>query len=268
MTEQFPLTQTLYAVVPAVEPEINEYYVLMPATAANADFEAAVCVAPFAGSVSEVTYLADTAITGANTDSRTLQVFNRGADGSGTTKVAEIALTSGVDAAQWDEKTVTLQAAGNLVVAAGDVLTFKSLHVGSTGLADPGGTVKIKIRRLADVETTVCVAPFAGTVTEVTYAPDTAITGANTNSRTVSLINKGAAGSGTASVAALAFTSGVNATAFDEKALTLDTTDATSDGVYENRVVAAGDVLAFKSAAVGTGLNDPGGTVKVVISRD
>ena len=121
----------------------------------------------------------------------------------------------------------------------------------------------------ADLETVVCVAPFAGTVTAVTYIADTALTGANTDSRTLSLINKGQAGSGTASVAAKAFTAGVDAAAFDETAITLDTTDAMSDGVYEKRVVAAGDVLAFKSLHVGsTGLADPGGVVKVTISRD
>lgn len=121
----------------------------------------------------------------------------------------------------------------------------------------------------SDLETPVCAAPFAGTVTSVTYIPRTTLTGANTDSRTLSLINKGQSGSGTASVAAKAFTSGVNAAANDETALTLDTTDATSDGIYENRVVAEGDVLTFKSLHVGsTGLADPGGTVKVVISRD
>ena len=35
----------------------------------------------------------------------------------------------------------------NLVVAAGDVITVQSLHVGSTGLADPGGTVLIALSR-------------------------------------------------------------------------------------------------------------------------
>ena len=121
----------------------------------------------------------------------------------------------------------------------------------------------------ADLETPVCVAPFAGTVTAVTFIARAALTGADTDSRTLSLINKGAAGSGTVSVASKAFTDTVNAAINDETAITLDTTDATSDGVYEKRVVAEGDVLTFKSLHVGsTGLADPGGTVKVVISRD
>lgn len=134
MSEMAPLTRDFYAVVPA--------------TAAGADFEVTVCAAPFTGTVTAVTYIADTAITGADTDSRTLQVFNKGAAGAGTTKAAEKALTLGVNAAAFDETAVTLSGtAANLVVTEGDVLSFKSLHVGSTGLADPGGTVKITLSR-------------------------------------------------------------------------------------------------------------------------
>jgi hypothetical protein len=40
--------------------------------------------------------------------------------------------------------------------------------------------------------------------------PDAAITGANTNTRTISLVNKGQDGTGTTVVATLALTSGVN----------------------------------------------------------
>jgi hypothetical protein len=112
----------------------------------------------------------------------------------------------------------------------------------------------------ADATEQVCVAPFDGTVTAVTYTPDTTITGANTNSRTISLVNKGQAGAGTTSVATLALTSGVNAPAADEKALTLSGTPA-------NLVVASGDVLEFDSTHIGTGIADPGGLVQVTFSR-
>ena len=53
---------------------------------------------------------------------------------------------------------------------------------------------------------------------------------------------------------------GVNATAFDEKAITLSAT-------AENLEVVAGDVLALFSEAVGSGLADPGGTIQVTINR-
>lgn len=112
-----------------------------------------------------------------------------------------------------------------------------------------------------DDDTVIAQAPFACTVTAVQYVPEAAITGADTNSRTVSLVNKGAAGSGTTSVASLALTSGVNAAANDEKAITLSATAA-------NLVLAAGDTLQWRSIHIGTGITDPGGLVRVTLSRN
>lgn len=103
-------------------------------------------------------------------------------------------------------------------------------------------------------------APFAGTVTGVTYTPDAAITGANTNTRRVALRNRGQSGAATTIVAELQFDSGVNGVAHDERAITLSATPA-------NLVLAAGDILEWFSDAVGTGLADPGGLVSVEISR-
>lgn len=113
----------------------------------------------------------------------------------------------------------------------------------------------------AAVSSSVIVrAPFAGTVTAVTYAPVAAITGAATNSRTVSVVNHGQSGSGSTSVASLALLAGVNAAAFAAKAVTLTATAA-------DKVVATGDVLEFKSLSVGSGIADPGGQVLVTFSR-
>lgn len=103
-------------------------------------------------------------------------------------------------------------------------------------------------------------APFAGTVTSVTYTPEAAITGAATNHRAIRVRNRGAAGSGTTVVAELAFDNGVNAAAFDEKTIPLS-------GTAANLTVAAGDVLELFSDAIGTGIADPGGIVRVTISR-
>jgi hypothetical protein len=102
--------------------------------------------------------------------------------------------------------------------------------------------------------------PEAGVVVGVSYTPVTAITGAATNNRTISVVNKGQTGVGTTVIATLAFGSGVNAAANDEKALTLSATAA-------DLVVAAGDILVFVSTHVGTGIADPGGLVQVVIDR-
>jgi hypothetical protein len=106
----------------------------------------------------------------------------------------------------------------------------------------------------------VFVAPFAGVIESVEYIPDADITGANTNSRTVQLINKGQAGAGTTVAATLAFVSGVNATAFDAKNIPLSGTPA-------NLTVASGDVLAWFSDSIGTGLADGGGLVKIVLAK-
>lgn len=106
----------------------------------------------------------------------------------------------------------------------------------------------------------IAQAPYAGTVTAVQYVAEAAITGANTNTRSVSLINKGQAGAGTTVVATLQFDSGVNATANDEKTITLSGTPA-------NLVIADGDTLLWRSTAVGTGLADPGGLARITVSR-
>jgi hypothetical protein len=102
--------------------------------------------------------------------------------------------------------------------------------------------------------------PFDATVTAVEYVPEAAITGAATNHRTVSLVNKGQAGSGTTTVATLTFDNGVNATAYNERAITLSGTAANLD-------LTAGDTLQWRSIHVGTGITDPGGVVRVTISR-
>lgn len=113
-----------------------------------------------------------------------------------------------------------------------------------------------------DVEATLVIGEVlsAGFVNEVTYTPVANITGAATNHRAISVINKGLDGNGTVVVATLAFDSGVNALDYDEKTITLSV-------VAGARAVVAGDVLALASTAPGTGLADPGGKLRVTIGR-
>jgi hypothetical protein len=133
MADTAPLTQTLQAEVDAV--------------GAAADATVPVGEAPFAGTVSAVTYAATAAVTGANTNTRTLSLINKGQDGTGTTVVATLPLVSGTNLAANDEVTIPLSGTpANLNVAAGDVLAFASVHAG-TGIADPGGLVKVQISR-------------------------------------------------------------------------------------------------------------------------
>jgi hypothetical protein len=115
---------------------------------------------------------------------------------------------------------------------------------------------------LATTVTPVAEAPFAGTVSGVSYTPIADVTGAaSPASRTISLINKGADGNGTTVVASLALLGAVNMSDYDEKTITLSV-------VAGATTVAAGDILAWSSAAVGgTGLVDPGGMVQIEITR-
>lgn len=129
-------------------PLVVSYRITQASVVAASDTERNVAVAPFAGTVSAVKYVPDTVLTGANTDSRTLVLVNKGQSGSGSTVVATKAFTSGVNAPADTPTAITLSAtAANLVVAANDVLAWQSTHVGSTGLADPGGLVQVEITR-------------------------------------------------------------------------------------------------------------------------
>lgn len=131
-------------------PTVRTEKATIEAAAANADSSGAYVVAPFAGVVSAASIIASAAITGANTDSRTMQLHNRGQSGAGSTLVASKAFTSGVNAAADDETSLTLSAtAADLVVAEGDVLEFTSLHVGSTGLAAPKCEARVTFNRTA-----------------------------------------------------------------------------------------------------------------------
>ena len=132
-------------------------------------------------------------------------------------------------------------------------------------MADTGFTKRLQatlsgVAIAADDSFTVGEAPCAGTVTSVSYTPEGASTGNNTNKRTYTLVNKGASGAGTTVVATLDLAAGTDLVAFDEKAFTLSV-------VAGATTVAEGDILALASTHAGTGLVDPGGSVQVEISQ-
>lgn len=119
------------------------------ALGATADGTVVIGEAPFAGTVTGVTYTPESDITGAASPaSRTFSLVNKGADGNGTTVVATLAMVSGVNASDFDEKAITLSVVADATdVAEGDVLAWTSTHVGGTGLADPGGLVEVEVSR-------------------------------------------------------------------------------------------------------------------------
>lgn len=118
--------------------------------------------------------------------------------------------------------------------------------------------VATKAAATATRDDSVVRVPVAGNVTAVTIMPDATLTGADTNSATLSLINKGLTGGDTRVAATKAFTNGVTATAFDETSLTVS-------GTAANVACVAGDVLALSVIKVGSGLTTPDMLVKVSI---
>lgn len=101
--------------------------------------------------------------------------------------------------------------------------------------------------------------PFTGTVTGVSYIPAATITGVATNNRTVQVVNRGQAGTGTTVVATLTYGAGTTTPAFDEQALTLQ--------AAANLNVVEGDVLEFRSTPNGTGIADPGGRAVLTVAK-
>ncbi len=96
----------------------------------------------YPGTITSVEFIPGWTLAGANTNSRTLTLYNRGTGGAGTTAIATLALTSGVDLTKFVAKTIPVTAA-NAAVVVGDILQWESLHVGN-GIADPGGDVIVQ----------------------------------------------------------------------------------------------------------------------------
>jgi hypothetical protein len=114
-----PFKKTLTADLPAATLAAESYALCEPA--------------PSAGVVQEVRLVPMAALTGADTNSRTFNAYNRTRGKTIGTK----AFTNGVNAADNVAFTLTLSATpDDLVVAAGDVIELESLHIG-TGVAAP-----------------------------------------------------------------------------------------------------------------------------------
>lgn len=118
------------------------------AAAAAAADASGLAVAPVAGTVTAASLVPLTVLTGANTNSRTVNVFNRGQTGAGTTVIASTAFVAGVNAPALDETPLTLSVvAGATTVAAGDVIEVQSLHI-LTGIAGPQALVRLTVSRV------------------------------------------------------------------------------------------------------------------------
>ena len=136
------LTQVKLQLFQAGYDPTNAYQLTAPSVTILADKNTTALVAPIAGNVTSVTYAAVAAITGANSPaSRTFTLANLTASKT----PAQLAMVSGVNAVQDVPLAITLGNASNVAIAAGDVLQWQSLHIGGTGLVDPGGLVSVTI---------------------------------------------------------------------------------------------------------------------------
>lgn len=87
-------------------------------------------------------------------------------------------------------------------------------------------------------------------ITAVSYIPDAAITGADTNTRHVNILDRGLDGAGTTEIANKDYTSGIDATALNEEVIVMS---------LPNHALSQGDVLAVQWEEIGTGIGAPAG---------
>lgn len=104
---------------------------------------------------------------------------------------------------------------------------------------------------------TVFKAPANITVVAVTWIPNAAVTGANTNNFSLQIQNRGSAGVATTAITAVkTYALATDSVAHDSEPLTLSTTAANLD-------VADGDVVAVVRAVNGSGLASPDGLLEI-----
>ncbi len=125
--------------IPMVKSGSVTFYV--PATTASAsDSEYAMWRAPWAMTLVNAYVTYDAAITGANTNTFTAKVMNRGTANAGTTVLASKAFTSGVNSAI--NVATALTNGATLSIAEGEVITYLSDQAGS-GMNDTAHAVTI-----------------------------------------------------------------------------------------------------------------------------
>lgn len=106
-----------------------------------------ICRAPWAGTLTAASWIPEANVTGVASNNKTLNIRNRGQDGTGTTIMASLALGSGTNCVAFDEKALTLSGTGaNLNCAEGDIISY-STTVGGTGMTLPEGKARITLSR-------------------------------------------------------------------------------------------------------------------------
>lgn len=128
----FPLTRRYSRDVPATGTTASNYQLIDAATESE--------------TVSSISFIPMGSVTGAATNNRAYNVYNRSATG-GTTLVGSLTLGSGTNLTDNVARALTLSStSANLLLTAGQVLEWESIANGS-GLADPGGVVVVNTTR-------------------------------------------------------------------------------------------------------------------------
>jgi hypothetical protein len=109
-------------------------------------------------------------------------------------------------------------------------------------------------------EAQLCVAPWAGTLTQAGYTPEAAVTGVASNNKSLTIRDRGAAGTGNTVMASTALGAGTNIAAFVEGVIALS-------GTAANLAFNAGDIITFQSTVTGTGMTLPEAKVRVILAR-
>ncbi len=196
----------------------------------------------------------DGAVTGQATNFKSINIINEEDDGAGSTEIASIDFSNGVDAVQNAPTALTLSGtAASLLVDAGEVVTAQYAATGA-GVALNESNIFIVAEPMLDTsnliadESVLFVAPHKMLVLEA-YATflEGAVTGADTNYAEIDIINLSDDGTGTTELAEEAFTSGVDATQNVPVDLTLNSTAS-------NLVLARGDVVVARLVKVGAGM--------------
>lgn len=128
-------------------PLVRRLQANIPALGAAVAGDQVVGEAPFDGTVTSCTFTPEAAITGATATARTFTLVNKGQAGAGTTVVATLAYTTGINGVAFDEQAFTLSVvAGATTVVEGDILVVAEAVAGA-GTANPGGNIAVEITR-------------------------------------------------------------------------------------------------------------------------
>lgn len=117
--------------------------VIEAVAAGDATEEQVIFVAPFDCILESVSITADAAVTGNNTNTKNLNVVNKGSAGVGSTELANLDLATGTDLVAADEKSLGTVASNTL--AEGDVVALEIEKVG-TGVAIPRSVMRVGFR--------------------------------------------------------------------------------------------------------------------------